>query len=159
MLRACVRTSSRKFAREEGKEGRGTTNGLWALQLPTHQPKFPLLALIVSGGHTQLALFCRSWRLCPTRASPRRRGRRGPSTKSPDYQASLPWRRQHQQARSAGDAQAFAFPKAILPCPPTVATQVNTPVTTESSATIRGGRGETFRSRPLSPLRFSHFPA
>lgn len=27
------------------------------LSLPVHQPKFPMLALIVSGGHTQLALF------------------------------------------------------------------------------------------------------
>ena len=31
--------------------------GELAKDLPTSQPKFPLLALIVSGGHTQLVLF------------------------------------------------------------------------------------------------------
>ena len=38
----------------------GTVAGLGdqsALTLPSHQPSFPMLALIVSGGHTQLVLF------------------------------------------------------------------------------------------------------
>jgi N6-L-threonylcarbamoyladenine synthase len=34
-----------------------TETRLKGYQLPTEQPKFPLLALIVSGGHTQLVLF------------------------------------------------------------------------------------------------------
>lgn len=34
-----------------------STNRLSGLVLPKHQPVFPLLALIVSGGHTQLTLF------------------------------------------------------------------------------------------------------
>lgn len=34
----------------------GQSNGL-ALTLPSQQPKFPMLALIVSGGHSQLVLF------------------------------------------------------------------------------------------------------
>lgn len=34
-----------------------TKTALPGYQLPTKQPKFPLLALIVSGGHTQLVLF------------------------------------------------------------------------------------------------------
>ncbi|HMQ96418.1 MAG TPA: hypothetical protein PKD19_04345, partial [Candidatus Saccharibacteria bacterium] len=32
-------------------------NGSWRATLPKHQPAFPLLALIVSGGHSQLVLF------------------------------------------------------------------------------------------------------
>jgi len=34
-----------------------TTTSLPGYVLPSHQPKFPLLAVIVSGGHTQLVLF------------------------------------------------------------------------------------------------------
>ncbi len=39
--------------RELVNDGSGTKN----LELPSKQPKFPMLALIVSGGHTQLVLF------------------------------------------------------------------------------------------------------
>jgi N6-L-threonylcarbamoyladenine synthase len=34
-----------------------TSTSLPNLLLPTHQPRFPMLAVIVSGGHSQLALF------------------------------------------------------------------------------------------------------
>ena len=39
------------------READGTVGGLGDLILPKSQPAFPMLALIVSGGHSQLALF------------------------------------------------------------------------------------------------------
>lgn len=39
------------------REAVGTVGGLGDLVLPKSQPAFPMLALIVSGGHSQLALF------------------------------------------------------------------------------------------------------
>lgn len=38
-------------------QDRSQTNDLTTLKLPTKQPSFPMLALIVSGGHSQLVLF------------------------------------------------------------------------------------------------------
>ncbi len=45
------------FIVEDGRKEQPVGKHLQALQLPSHQPEFPMLALIVSGGHSQLVLF------------------------------------------------------------------------------------------------------
>lgn len=127
-----------------GKKEEGTTNGLSGLQLPTHQPKFPLLALIVSGGHTQLALFYGHGDYVLLGQAQDDAVGEAFDKVAKIIGLPYPGGVSISKLAPAGDAQAFAFPKAILPCPPHCRHEVNTPVTTESSATIRGGRGEIF---------------
>ena len=119
--------------------------GISGLSLPKHQPKFPLLALIVSGGHSQLALF---------------RGHGdyvllgqaqddavGEAFDKVAKIIGLPYPGGVSISKLAptGDAYAFDFPKASLSCPPKCTHQINTPVDESyDGATIRGGRGEVF---------------
>ena len=122
----------------------GTTNGLSGLQLPTHQPKFPLLALIVSGGHTQLALFYGHGDYVLLGQAQDDAVGEAFDKVAKIIGLPYPGGVSISTLAPAGNAQAFAFPKAILPCPPHCRHEINAPVTTESSATIRGGRGEIF---------------
>jgi N6-L-threonylcarbamoyladenine synthase len=59
---ASMQVSEQKIAAHNVKmvNGKSMANGKWQMvnyALPHQQPDFPLLALIVSGGHTQLVLF------------------------------------------------------------------------------------------------------
>ena len=142
-------------SRHENNRSEGTTNGLSGLQLPTHQPKFPLLALIVSGGHTQLALFYGHGNYVLLGQA--QDDAVGEAFDKVAKIIGLPYPGGVSISKLApeGNAQAFAFPKATLPCPPRCRHEINTPVTTESSATIRGGRGEIFARNRCHRYDFS----
>lgn len=107
-------------------------------------PSFPLLALIVSGGHTQLALFYGHGNYVLLGQA--QDDAVGEAFDKVAKIIGLPYPGGVSISKLApeGDARAFAFPKATLPCPPGCKHEINTPVTAESTATIRGGRGEIF---------------
>ncbi len=118
---------------------------LAGLKLPSAPPQFPLLALIVSGGHSQLALF---------------RGHGdyvllgqaqddavGEAFDKVAKIIGLPYPGGVSISKLApiGNAHAFDFPKASLSCPPKCTHQINMPIDEAyQGATIRGGRGEVF---------------
>lgn len=140
--------------RETNRSGENPSR-LEGLQLPTHQPKFPLLALIVSGGHTQLALFYGHGNYVLLGQA--QDDAVGEAFDKVAKIIGLPYPGGISISKIApdGDTHAFAFPKATLPCPPRCRHEINTPVTTESSATIRGGRGEIFARNRCHRYDFS----
>jgi len=112
--------------------------------LPASPPSFPLLALIVSGGHTQLALFYGHGDYVLLGQA--QDDAVGEAFDKVAKIIGLPYPGGVSIGKLApeGDPLAFRFPKATLPCPPGCTHEINAPVTVESAATIRGGRGEIF---------------
>ncbi len=133
-----------RSSRRENNRSEATARGVSALQLPKNLPSFPLLALIVSGGHTQLALFHGHGDYVLLGQA--QDDAVGEAFDKVAKIIGLPYPGGVSISRLApeGNDQAFAFPKATLPCPAGCTHAVNTPITTESTATIRGGRGEIF---------------
>lgn len=107
-------------------------------------PSFPLLALIVSGGHTQLALF---WDhgdyvlLGQTQDDAV-----GEAFDKVAKMIGLPYPGGVSISKLApsGDARAITLPKAKLSCPPGCQHEINQLVSETATNTVRGGRGETF---------------
>lgn len=117
------------------------------LILPTRQPAFPVLALIVSGGHSQLVLFHNhgAYELLGQAQD----DAVGEAFDKVAKVIGLPYPGGVSISKLApeGDAHRFAFPKARLACPPGCHHQPNRQVTQEdidTGAAVKGGRGEYF---------------
>lgn len=124
------------------KKDRG---GVAGLVLPSYPPAFPLLALIVSGGHTQLALFRGHGDYVLLGQAQDDAVGEAFDKVAKIIGLPYPGGVSISQLAPEGDARAFAFPKASLPCPPGCVHDINTPVDeTYQGSTIRGGRGEVF---------------
>lgn len=115
--------------------------------LPSRQPNFPLLALIVSGGHTQLALFHDhgDYQLLGQAQD----DAVGEAFDKVAKIIGLPYPGGISISNLApsGDAQAFDLPTAKLACPPGCEHQINRRVTRQdidTGHTVKGGRGEYF---------------
>jgi len=131
---------------------------LTAYRLPRVAPSFPLLALIVSGGHSQLALF---------------RGHGdyvllgqaqddavGEAFDKVAKIIGLPYPGGPSIARAAetGNPQAFDLPQAKLPCPPHCSHEINPIVTQEdieAGRAVRCCRGEYFLRERCHKYDFS----
>lgn len=112
--------------------------------LPSRQPAFPLLALIVSGGHTQLALFYGHGDYVLLGQT--QDDAVGEAFDKVAKIIGLPYPGGLSIDRLApeGNAQAFDFPKAKLSCPPHCQHAINKPAAETSGDTVKGGRGEIF---------------
>ena len=121
------------------------------LALPSREPSFPLLALIVSGGHTQLALFRGHGDFVLLGQA--QDDAVGEAFDKVAKIIGLPYPGGVSISKLApsGDPHAYAFPKASLKCPPGCTHDINKPLSESdlsSGNIIRGGRGEVFsRSR------------
>lgn len=135
-----------EISRRETNRSGGNLSGLEGLQLPTNQPKFPLLALIVSGGHTQLALFRAHGDYVLLGQA--QDDAVGEAFDKVAKIIGLPYPGGVSISKLApeGDAHAFDFPRAHLACPPGCLHELNKPVSAEADprSIIRGGRGEIF---------------
>lgn len=117
------------------------------LSFPSKQPTFPMLALIVSGGHTQLVLFRDHGDYVLL-------GQTQDDAIGEAYDKvakilGLPYPGGVSISKVAplGDAQAVALPKAQLQCPPECKHEINPVVTQEdidAGRVIHGGRGQVF---------------
>ena len=128
---------------KEVEEGSRVTSH--AYRLPLTAPSFPLLALIVSGGHTQLALFHGHGDYALLGQA--QDDAVGEAFDKVAKIIGLPYPGGVSISKLApeGNSSAFDFPKAVLPCPAGCKHQINTPVDDSyTGATIRGGRGEVF---------------
>ena len=117
------------------------------LTLPSREPSFPLLALIVSGGHTQLALFHGHGDFVLLGQA--QDDAVGEAFDKVAKIIGLPYPGGVSISKLApsGNANAFDFPKASLRCPDGCTHEINKPPTEAelaSGAVIRGGRGEVF---------------
>lgn len=129
-----------------------------ALELPSKQPAFPMLALIVSGGHSQLVLFHDhgDYELLGQAQD----DAVGEAFDKVAKVVGLPYPGGVSISKLApeGDAHAFEFPKARLQCPPKCTHEPNRPVTQEdidSGAVMKGGRGEYFLKERCHKYDFS----
>jgi len=127
------------------------------LKLPTSQPKFPLLALIVSGGHTQLALFRDHGDYVLLGQA--QDDAVGEAFDKVAKIIGLPYPGGISISKLApeGNPEAFAFPKAKLACPPGCPHEINRPLdpNLEAKDVIRGGRGEIFARTRCHKYDFS----
>lgn len=91
-----------------------TSTSLSAYTLPAHQPEFPMLALIVSGGHSQLALFHNHFDY--TLLGQTRDDAIGEAFDKVAKMIGLPYPGGPSIGKKAteGNPQAFQFPKAQL---------------------------------------------
>lgn len=114
------------------------------LILPTSLPSFPLLALIVSGGHTQLALFKDHGDYVLLGQT--QDDAVGEAFDKVAKIIGLPYPGGVSISKLApeGNPEAFAFPRARLSCPAGCTHQINSPALASDSAIVRGGRGEIF---------------
>lgn len=131
-------------------------SGTAGLQLPKLQPQFPLLALIVSGGHTQLALFYGHGDYVLLGQA--QDDAVGEAFDKVAKIIGLPYPGGVSISKRApkGNSQAFDFPKATLPCPPGCSHEINTPVDDRyDGPVIRGGRGEVFARNRCHRYDFS----
>ena len=128
------------------------------LVLPKQQPKFPMLALIVSGGHSQLVLFYDHghYELLG-------QAQDDAVGEAFDKVAKIiglryPGGISISKLAPEGDASAFDFPKARMACPRGCSHQPNRPVTQEdidAGKAIKGGRGEYFLKERCHKYDFS----
>lgn len=144
--------------RDENNRSEKISSESSGLQLPTLQPKFPLLALIVSGGHTQLALFHGhgDYQLLGQAQD----DAVGEAFDKVAKIIGLPYPGGVSISKLApeGDVHAFDLPKAKLPCPQSCRHQLNRRVTQDdidSGRAIRGGRGEYFLRERCHKYDFS----
>lgn len=117
------------------------------LILPKLMPQFPILALIVSGGHTQLALFRDHGDYVLLGQT--QDDAVGEAFDKVAKIIGLPYPGGVSISKLApsGDATAFAFPQASIKCPPGCTHEINQPATEADIAAglaVRGGRGEYF---------------
>lgn len=131
---------------------------LSGLQLPTLQPKFPLLALIVSGGHTQLALFHEHGDYVLLGQA--QDDAVGEAFDKVAKIIGLPYPGGVSISKVApgGNTRAFDLPTAKLPCPPGCSHEPNRMVTqddVDSGRAIKGGRGEYFLRQRCHKYDFS----
>ncbi len=111
-------------------------------------PAFPLLALIVSGGHTQIALFRDHGDYVLLGQA--QDDAVGEAFDKVAKLIGLPYPGGISISNLApqGNPHAFAFPKASLACPPGCTHEINRVLSDaerqDTKATIRGGRGEVF---------------
>lgn len=137
--------------------GIGKQNDLSSLILPKTQPQFPLLALIVSGGHTQLVLFrAHGDYVLLGQAQDDAVG------EAFDKVAKIiglpyPGGISISNLAPSGDSKAFPFPKAKLPCPPNCLHTINTTINADHDPRDirRGGRGEIFARNRCHKYDFS----
>ncbi len=121
------------------------------LVLPRHVPQFPLLALIVSGGHSQLALFRDHGDYVLLGQT--QDDAVGEAFDKVAKIIGLPYPGGVSISKLApsGNPEAFSFPQASLKCPPGCTHEINTPASPadiEAGRAVKGGRGEWFlRSR------------
>ena len=127
------------------------------LLLPKFEPKFPLLALIVSGGHTQLALFHGHGDYVLLGQAQDDAVGEAFDKVAKIIGLPYPGGISISNLAPAGNAYAFEFPKAKLPCPPGCTHEVNKPVAADHLAkdVIRGGRGEVFARNRCHKYDFS----
>lgn len=128
------------------------------LILPTKQPQFPLLALIVSGGHSQLVLF-------QDHGDYQLLGQTQDDAVGEAFDKvakiiGLPYPGgvAISQLAPSGDPQAYPLPQANLKCPANCSHQLNTPATendVKAGRVIRGGRGEYFLKNRCRKYDFS----
>lgn len=116
-------------------------------QLLSKQPAFPTLALIVSGGHSQLVLF-RDHGVYELLGQAQDDAV-GEAFDKVAKIIGLPYPGGVSISTLApeGDAHAFAFPKPRLSCPPSCTHEPNRLVTQDdidSGRAVKGGRGEYF---------------
>lgn len=124
--------------------------------LPSNVPVFPLLALIVSGGHTQLALFHGHGDYVLLGQA--QDDAVGEAFDKVAKIVGLPYPGGISISKLApeGDSHAFDLPKATLACPSGCRHEINTPVdATYTGVTIRGGRGEVFARNRCHRYDFS----
>jgi len=133
-------------------------DGSAALKLPSQQPKFPMLALIVSGGHSQLVLFHDHgvYELLGQAQD----DAVGEAFDKVAKVIGLPYPGGVSISKLApeGDAHAFEFPKARLKCPEGCTHQPNRPVTQtdiDAGTVMKGGRGEYFLKERCHKYDFS----
>ncbi len=126
--------------------------------LLSKQPAFPMLALIVSGGHSQLVLFHDhgDYELLGQAQD----DAVGEAFDKVAKVVGLPYPGGVSISKLApeGDAYAFEFPKARLQCPPKCTHEPNRLVTQEdidSGAVMKGGRGEYFLKERCHKYDFS----
>ncbi|OYW85281.1 tRNA (adenosine(37)-N6)-threonylcarbamoyltransferase complex transferase subunit TsaD, partial [Candidatus Saccharibacteria bacterium 32-49-10] len=117
-----------------------------SVENPT-EPAFPVLALIVSGGHTQLALFHNHGNYVLLGQA--QDDAVGEAFDKVAKVIGLPYPGGVSISKLApsGNATAFSFPKAHLSCPPHCPHDINRTLTEadiETGRIIRGGRGEVF---------------
>lgn len=117
------------------------------LALPSTQPAFPMLALIVSGGHSQLVLFRGHGDY--TLLGQTQDDAIGEAFDKVAKIIGLPYPGGVSISKLApsGDARAFTFPKANLACPPGCTHNPNRSVTQEdidAGRVVHGGRGHLF---------------
>lgn len=127
------------------------------LSLPKIEPKFPLLALIVSGGHTQLALFHGHGNYVLLGQAQDDAVGEAFDKVAKIIGLPYPGGISISNLAPSGNAHAFEFPKAKLPCPPGCTHEVNKPVGADHLAkdVIRGGRGEVFARTRCHKYDFS----
>ncbi len=131
---------SRVLAKEE-------RNVLSGLVLPKLQPKFPLLALIVSGGHTQLALFKNHGDYVLLGQA--QDDAVGEAFDKVAKIIGLPYPGGVSISKLApdGNRHAFDFPQAKLACPLGCAHEPPRPATqadVDAGRAVKGSRGEYF---------------
>lgn len=128
------------------------------LSLPSKQPSFPMLALIVSGGHSQLVLFHDHGRY--ELLGQAQDDAVGEAFDKVAKIIGLPYPGGVSISKLApeGNEHAFDFPKARLACPQGCLHQPNRPVTQEdidAGKVIKGGRGEYFLKERCHKYDFS----
>lgn len=128
------------------------------LVLPTKQPSFPMLALIVSGGHSQLVLFKDHGDYVLLGQA--QDDAVGEAFDKVAKIIGLPYPGGVSISKLApeGDAHAFAFPKAKLACPPKCTHDPNRSVTQadiDAGNVLKGGRGEYFLKERCHKYDFS----
>lgn len=141
-----------------GVERKDGGSELQRLTLPSKQPAFPMLALIVSGGHSQLVLFHDHgvYELLGQAQD----DAVGEAFDKVAKVIGLPYPGGVSISKLApeGDAHAFEFPKARLSCPSHCTHQPNRPVTQadiDTGNVIKGGRGEYFLKERCHKYDFS----
>ncbi len=125
------------------------------IELPHAIPKFPILALIVSGGHTQLALFHDHGDYVLLGQT--QDDAVGEAFDKVAKVIGLPYPGGVSISKLApeGNVHAFSFPKAHLHCPQNCSHAINTPVQATDHDVVRGGRGEVFTRTRCHKYDFS----
>ena len=144
--------------KSQEKSQKADMGGVLGLVLPKHQPQFPLLALIVSGGHTQLALFKDHGDYVLLGQA--QDDAVGEAFDKVAKIIGLPYPGGPSIARAAehGNPEAFVLPQAKLACPPGCTHEINAVVTQsdiDAGRTIKGARGEYFLRERCHKYDFS----